>query len=528
MTDGIPRPDADHVTELAAREHLHVDAEAAGRLAALVGDVLDMIDPLDDLAAPIVPHGPRDAGRRPTAEEDPVNAFIRVCRIPGRPDGPLAGRRAAVKDNIAVAGVPLTNGSDTTPYVPTADAVVVERLLAAGATIVGTLNMDAWAAGVTGATSAFGPARNPHDPARSAGGSSSGSGAALAANLVDVAIGVDQGGSARIPAAFCGVVAIKPTAGLVPSHGVTHVDHTFDSVCPMARSVELTARVLDAVSGYDDRDPQWARSAPARTRAADRLDAGAAGVTVGVVAEAIDAELCEPEVVAGTYAAAAALQDAGARVIDVSVPLWSDARPIAMALWCQLTWAVTQSEGQGYGHRGEVDPERVRAFARTRREEADRYPEFLKAMLVVGRHLHEQDGARLFAIAHNLRRAISAQLDAVFERCDVLLTPTVPIVAPPLSAAPTGPEAAGDGRISANAIPLNLSGHPAVAVPSGSGAHGLPVSAQLVARRFEDAAALGAARVVELALAGRQDAASSQVDRLTGGGPQCAATPVGS
>ena len=506
--DRIPRPDAEQVAELAAREHLHVDGDAAARLAALVDDVLGMIDPLDDLAVPAADglHGPRDAGRAPTAEEDPVNAFVRVCRIPGQADGPLAGLRAAVKDNIAVAGLPLTNGSDTTPYVPAADSVVVERLLAAGATIVGTLNMDAWAAGVTGATSAFGPARNPHDPSRSAGGSSSGSGAALAAGLVDFTLGVDQGGSARIPAAFCGVVAVKPTAGLVPSHGVTHVDHTFDSVCPMARDVQLVARVLDAISGFDDRDPQWARSASAQTRAAERLEAGVAGATVGVVVEAIGEALCEPDVASGTRAAAAALRDAGARVVDVSVPLWSDARAIAVALWCQLIWAVTQSEGQGYGHRGEVDPERVRTFARSRRAEADRYPELLKAMLVAGRHLHEQDGARHIAIAHNLRRAISAQLDAALERCDVLLTPTVPIVAPLLSEAPIGPAAAGDGRISANAIPLNLSGHPAVAVPSGMGMHRLPISAQLVARRFEDDAALRAARVVELALAGQQDA----------------------
>ncbi len=503
----IPRPSLEQVAELAAREHVHVDGDAATRLAALVDDVLGMIDGLA-APAPDVLHGPRDAGRAPTADEDPVNAFVRVCHIPGRADGPLAGLRAAVKDNIAVAGVPLTNGSDTTPYVPAADAVVVERLLAAGATIVGTLNMDAWAAGVTGATSAFGPARNPHDPTRSAGGSSSGSGAALAAGLADVTLGVDQGGSARIPAAFCGVVAAKPTAGLVPSHGVTHVDHTFDSVCPMAGSVDLAARVLDEISGYDDRDPQWARSAPVPTRTVDHLDAGVAGLTIGVVAEAIGEELCEPEIVAATCAAGDALRDAGANVTEVSVPLWSEARPIAMALWCQLIWAVTQSEGQGFGHRGEVDPERVAAFARSRREEADGYPEFLKAMLVVGRHVHEQDGARHFAIAHNLRRAISAQLDAAFERCDLLLTPTVPIVAPPLAGTPAGPEAAGDGRISANVIPLNLSGHPAVAVPSGNGDHGLPVSAQLVARRFEDAAALAAARVVELALGHHHDTAT--------------------
>src|SRR5581483_2497108 len=165
----------------------------------------------------------------------------------------------AVKDNISVAGVPTTNASRMPPYIPDVDAVVVERIIEAGGAIVGKLNMDDMAAAGTGETSAFGPARNPIDPARSAGGSSGGSGAAVASGEVDIALGVDQGGSGRIPAAFCGVVTVKATQGLVPSFGVAHIDHTIDSVTPIARSVADVATTLEVIAGEDWRDPQWVR-----------------------------------------------------------------------------------------------------------------------------------------------------------------------------------------------------------------------------------------------------------------------------
>ena len=156
---------------------------------------------------------------RPTRDENPFNVFITKCRIEGAVSGRLAGRTVGVKDNIAVVGVPTTNGSRFTPYVPSMDAVVVEQTLGAGGTIVGKLNMDDFGAAGTGETSAFGAPRNPVNPAYSAGGSSGGSGAAVRAGEVDLALAVDQGGSSRIPAAFCGVVTAKATHGLVPSFG---------------------------------------------------------------------------------------------------------------------------------------------------------------------------------------------------------------------------------------------------------------------------------------------------------------------
>src|SRR5918995_4088144 len=254
-------PTGADIDRLATADLLHFAPGEAETFASFAGAWLESLDALEDIPDLDVPlrHHVRDPGRRPTPEEDPLNVFVRLCRVEGAPDGTLAGRRIGIKDNLAVAGIPVTNASRTLSYTPTVDAVVVERILDAGGTIVGKLNMDDFGGAGTGETSAFGPPRNPVDPTRSAGGSSGGTGAAVRAGAVDLALGVDQGGSGRIPAAYCGVVAVKATHGLVPSFGITHIDHTIDFVTPTARTVRDAAVLLEVIAGADERDPQWVR-----------------------------------------------------------------------------------------------------------------------------------------------------------------------------------------------------------------------------------------------------------------------------
>ncbi|HSC03897.1 MAG TPA: amidase family protein, partial [Solirubrobacteraceae bacterium] len=189
-------PTPEDLARAAEREHLNLSLEECQELAPFAADFVrafDDVEGLPDLQVPV--RYPRTPGSRPTPEEDPVNAFVRMLEIQGAPDGPLAGRRIGVKDNIAVAGVPVTNGSRTLSYTPVQDAVVVERILDAGGFIAGKLNLDDFSASGFGDTSVFGPARNPVNPERSAGGSSSGASAAVAAGLIDMALGVDTGGS---------------------------------------------------------------------------------------------------------------------------------------------------------------------------------------------------------------------------------------------------------------------------------------------------------------------------------------------
>ena len=496
----VRRTNPDELRDLAGREFYRLSDDEALGFTEAVNQVLGLLDQLDDVPARTIPvrHQRRDPGRAPTAEEDPLNVFTRCCRVEGAETGALHGVRVGVKDNIAVAGIPLTNGSRAMPFVPVEDACVVERILDAGAVIVGKLNMDEFGAAGTGEASAFGPALNPVDLRRSAGGSSSGAGAAVVSGVVDLALGVDQGGSARIPAAFCGAVSLKPTHGLIPSHGVTHIDHTIDAICPVARTVELVAAALDVMAGEDERDPQWVRGSIPTTRSVDEMSAGVAGMTIGVVQESVDGRECEPAVLAGLEAAKGALSAAGATIRQVSVPMWPVAWPIEVALISQLSWGMAQSEGGGWGHLGHVDVERTRHFALSRRLEGDNFPPFYKVWMLVGRYLHERYFSEYLGKAQNLRAALRAQVDAAFGDCDLLLTPTTVGVAPLLSVPPVSEmEILARGTtMSHNTCPFNLTGHPALAVPSGVDDNQLPVSVQVAAPHFEDARTIRAARIL--------------------------------
>lgn len=501
----VRRPTPEQVAQIGAVEHLRLTPAEAEQYAAILDQTLVGVDRLDELLAPVRPlrFTDRDPGGQMPDAEDPYHAFIRRCRVKGAPDGPLAGLTVGVKDNLAVAGVPITNSSRTLSYTPTSDAVVVTRLLEAGAEIVGKTNLDDFSTSGTGESSWYGPARNAVDPARSAGGSSGGSGSAVRSGAVDLAIGVDEGGSARIPASFNGVVSIKPTQGLVPSHGLTYMDHTIDAVCPMARTVALTARMLDVMSGHSDLDPQWVRGKPRPTTAEATLAEGVAGLRIGVVTEGQNAEQCERGVLAAFESACGALRAAGARIAPVSIPLWSEAWAIETTLLLHLAWLNAHTDGSGYTHLGEVDVERTHAFGLARRLEADSFPPFFKVWLLGGRYLHDSYFSTYFAKAANLRRALTAQIDAAFQRLDLLVTPTTPQVAPVLLDRPaTDPELLNRGTtMVANTCVLNLSGHPALAVPSGvDSATGMPTSIQLVAPHWSDALTFRAGAVLENAV----------------------------
>lgn len=496
----IRRTNPAELREIAEREFYRLTDDEALGYSEAVNETLSLLDQLDDVPVSAIPvrHQRRDPGRAPTAEEDPLNAFTRLCRVEGAKAGSLRDVRVGIKDNIALAGIPLTNGSRATPFVPVEDACVIERILDAGAVIVGKLNMDEFGAAGTGEASAFGPTLNPVDVRRSAGGSSSGAGAAVVSGAVDLAIGVDQGGSARIPAAFCGAVSLKPTHGLTPSHGVTHIDHTIDAVCPVAQTVELVAAALDVMAGPDDRDPQWVRGAIPTIRSTEGLSAGVAGMTIGVVQESVDGRECEPAVLAGLEAAKEAWSAGGATIRQVSVPMWPVAWPIEVALISQLAWGMAQSEGQGWGHLGRVDTDRARQFALSRRLEGDNFPPFYKVWMLVGRYLHERYFSEYLGKALNLRAALRAQVDRALVDCDLLVTPTTVGVAPLLSVGPMSEmEILARGTtMSHNTCPFNLTGHPALAVPSGVDDNSLPVSVQVAAPHFEDARALRAAKVL--------------------------------
>jgi amidase len=517
-TGRLRGPTADQIAEYARRHHLPLDAAGADRMAAIVTGGLSAYDRVDELDVPAVPlrHTRRDPGRPPRDGEDPFNAVVRFCEVQGAEDGPLAGRTLAVKDCISVAGIPTTNGGRRVPYaVPTEDAVVVERLLDAGATITMKTNMEDLALGL-GEASFFGAARNPLDPRFATGGSSSGSGAAVAAGVADLALGADEAGSVRIPAAWCGLVGMKATHGLVPSYGLSYMDHTLDHIGPMTRTVADNALMLELMAGADWRDPQWVRADPTAGAYGATAGRGIEGMRIGVIAEALEPIGCTPDVMEAFAAAEAELTSLGAVIERVSIPLWTDAWAIESATIAFGLHAMVTSGGQGVGHLGRIDVETMAATVAQTRLGANDLPPFLQIMLLTVEHMRDAYLGVHFGRGQNLRLELRRQVAAALAGVDLLITPTTPSV--PFELAN---EALGDDAMAArmgidavlNTCALDLTGNPALTVPAGTGAHGLPVGLQLIGRHFEEERIYQAAFAFEAA--GGRDGGSATAPRPT-------------
>jgi amidase len=320
-------PTEQDIRELGEQLHLDLGPEEVADFRRLVADGLDAYETVREYADPTEGSrlGDRETGGRVPAAEDPYNAWITDCTVRTDAAGPLAGWDVAVKDNVAVAGVEMTCGSRVMEgYVPPRDATIVRRLLDAGARIVGKTNMDDFAFTGNGHSSAFGPTLNPHDDDYLAGGSSGGSAIAVAEGEAKLAIGADQGGSIRVPAAWTGTVGHKPTHGLVPYTGIVGIENTIDHVGPMARDVETVARALTVLAGRDPDDPRQPDEVPTR-QYEDALDGDVSSLSVGVIEEGFDRPERTDRVNERTREGLAALEDRGATVETVSLPIHHDA-----------------------------------------------------------------------------------------------------------------------------------------------------------------------------------------------------------
>jgi amidase len=497
-------PTAAQVKNYAAKHRLTLSDEEAAAMVHAVSASLDVYTRVEELDEPRVPlkYQHRDPGHTPAVGEDPYNAFIRFCRVEGADSGPLHGKTVGVKDCIAVAGVPMTNGGRRTPVVvPTEDAVVIERLLDAGAIIAGMTNLEDLALGL-GEGSAFGASRNPIDPRFATGGSSSGSGAAVAAGQVDLALGADEGGSVRIPAAWCGLIGMKATHGLVPSYGLTYIDHTLDHIGPITKTVADNALMLEVIAGADWRDPQWVRSQPEAGEYTAMSSVGIEGFRVGVVTEALAAAGCTPDVLEAFASAQKLLISLGAEVVDVSIPLWNDASAFGLAVLGFGLYGMAISYGIGFSHVGRVDPLVTAAWAAQTQLQAADLPDMLKTTMLTTDHILECYQGVPIAKAQNLRIELKRQAAGALSGVDLLITPTIPNVAYELLDRRAEPGEIAERRLLAlsattNTKPLDLTGHPALTVPCGSGEHGLPIGLQIIGPHFGEEAIYRAAFAFE-------------------------------
>jgi amidase len=432
----------------------------------------------------------RDPGSRPGTDEDPYNAFVTRCRVSGADEGPLDGLSVGLKDNIAVAGVETTVGSPTMDsYVPGRDATVVTRLLDAGATITAKLSMTPFSVG----DSFHDVGRNPRDPARDAGASSTGSAIAVVTGDVDVALGGDQGGSIRQPAAWCGCVGLKPTRGLVPYTGVQGLEDTIDSVGPMATSAKRCARTLEAIAGYDPLDPRQERPVETDTYT-DALGRDVEDLTVGVLEEGFETGGANEAVHGVVRDAIDRLADLGATVTDISVPWHPDGAALSTAIITEGMAMKIDHDGLTPFTRAYHDVEFADAFGKARRVRGDDISLRVKARLVFGDYLGDEYQHRYYGRAQNLARDLTDAYDEAFEDVDVLALPTWNDVAPERPGAETYEDALDDmnaidesweARSSSTTSQFNVSGHPALSVPCGT-VDDLPVGLQLVGARFDE------------------------------------------
>jgi aspartyl-tRNA(Asn)/glutamyl-tRNA(Gln) amidotransferase subunit A len=412
----------------------------------------------------------------------------------GDDPGPLAGVPIALKDNLCTRGTPTTCGSRILEgWRPPYTATCVERILAAGGIVVGKANCDEFAMGSSTENSAFGPTRNPHDPTRVPGGSSGGSAAAVASGFAALALGSDTGGSIRQPAALCGVVGVKPTYGLVSRYGLIAFASSLDQVGPFATTVADAALLLDVIAGPDPLDSTSTRDPVSALTPV--LGAGVDGLRVGIVEELTDVDGVQAEVRAAVEAAAGALEQAGATVERVSVP----SSRYALSAYYLIAPAEASSnlaryDGVRYGLR--VDADDVATMnARTR--EAGFGPEVKRRIMLGTYALSAGYYDAYYAKAQRVRTMLLRDFARVYERCDVLLTPTSPTVAFAIGAKSADPLAMYLSDVCT--IPTNLAGHAGISVPFGSGEGGLPVGVQVLAPALGEAVMFRAGAALEAA-----------------------------
>jgi aspartyl-tRNA(Asn)/glutamyl-tRNA(Gln) amidotransferase subunit A len=413
-------------------------------------------------------------------------------RTDDEPLGLLAGVPIALKDNLVTKGLATTAGSKILAgWIPPYDATVVEKLRAAGAILVGKTNLDEFGMGSSTERSSFKKTKNPWDPSRVPGGSSGGSSAAVAAGLCAASLGTDTGGSIRQPAAFSGVVGLKPTYGRVSRWGVVAFASSLDQVGPLTRTVRDAALVLQVIAGHDPRDAT-SLDVPVPDYSA-QLDAGVTGLKIGLPREFFAGEI-DADVRAALERTIAALRDKGASIVEVSLPH----TPLALAAYYIIAPAEASSnlaryDGVRYGKRPDGPYKDLLDLYRKVRG-AGFGPEVKRRIMLGTYALRSGYYDAYYKKAQQVRTLIKRDFDEAFKAVDVMLTPTTPTAA---------------FRFGAKATPLdmylgdvftlscNLAGLPGMSVPCGLTSEGLPVGAQLLGKPLDEATLLRVGTVIE-------------------------------
>ena len=471
---------------LSATETVKKIAEGELTAAAVVEVALDRIASHDaELGAFLA----MDDRARATA------AAIDRKRAAGEPLGPLAGVTIGLKDNLVTRGVATTAGSKILAgWVPPYDATVVEKLQTAGAIILGKLNCDEFAMGSSTENSAIKPTRNPWDLSRVPGGSSGGSAAAVAAGLCTGALGTDTGGSIRQPAAFCGVVGLKPTYGRVSRWGAIAFASSLDQIGPLSRTVEDAALMLEVIAGVDPRDETSIDAPVPRYR--DALTGEVSGLRIGIPHEyfagAIDAD-----VRGALERAKAVLVERGAVLVDIALPHTQHALPAYYIVApAEASSNLARYDGIRFGVAAKDAKNLQELYMRSRGQGFG--PEVKRRIMLGTYALRSGYYDAYYKKAQQVRTLIKRDFDQAFHHVDAVLTPTTPT-----PAFAFGAKASPIEMYQADVFTLacNLAGLPGISVPCGFSGESLPIGAQLLGKPLDEATILRVAHVIEKALA---------------------------
>jgi amidase len=500
MRTNLDDPSAQELVAVSKTLGLSLNEEALAeltRLSASTFDAYRLLDrfQIDDPAS----YPSHDGGAAPSPQQNPYGAWSRITDVRDNSDGPLKGMRVALKDSIFLAGVPMSAGNGLIDgFIPDFDATVVQRLLDAGARIAGKAVCENLCLSGSSFTAASGPVHNPHRVGYSAGGSSSGCAVLVAAREVEAAIGGDQGGSIRVPAALCGVYGMKATYGLVPYTGAIPIEPTIDHLGPMTLTVEDNAKVLEVIAGDDGIDfRQRGVSAKRYTQA---LGQSISGLRVAVLAEGFTLPGSCSAVGQCVREAANVIGRLGAVVEDASIPMHVQASQLLRPIL--LEGAIrTLFHGDAFGTgRHDLYPLALMDRFRAWRDTADELPAPAKVLLLAGSCLIERNGAHYYAKALAVGRMLRCSYDLLLEKYDLILMPTTPRTAqplPPRDASATAQISAAFG-VSVNAAPFNVTGHPSMSIPCGM-VDGMPVGMMLVGRHFDEFTIYRAAHAFEQA-----------------------------
>lgn len=441
-----------------------------------------------------------------STDDDKIKSYITLCEEEalkkaeeiqkkyddGEKMGPLSGIPIAIKDNICTKGIKTTCASKMLEnFIPPYDATVVKKLYDADAIIIGKTNMDEFAMGGSTENSAFFKTHNPTNLSKVPGGSSGGSAAAVAGNLAPISLGSDTGGSIREPAAFCGIVGLKPTYGLVSRYGLVAFASSLDQVGPMAKDVTDVAELLNVISGHDEMDSTSANIG--NKDYTKSLINDVKGMKIGIPKEFIGEGVNE-EVRQAVLNAAKKFEDLGAKVKECSLPATKYALPTYYIIACAEASAnLGRFDGIRYGYRTK-EYDNLQDIYRNSRSEG--FGEEVKRRIILGTYvLSSGYYDAYYKKAQKVRTVVKKGFDEIFDEFDLIITPTAPTVAFDIGSKISNPLEMYLSDILT--VSVNIAGVPAISIPCGKDKEGMPIGLQIISRHFNEEAIIRAAYTFE-------------------------------